>query len=48
MWLRILGKGKTQELAILELVDLSPENPLTSLALEQLYLWRMNLETKQN
>ena len=28
LWLRILGKGKTQELAILELVDLSPENPL--------------------
>ena len=48
LWLRILGKGKTQEEAILELVDLSPENLLINLALEQVSLWRINLETKQD
>ncbi|GFZ92986.1 hypothetical protein [Okeania sp. KiyG1] len=48
LWLRILGKGKTQELAILELVDLSPENPFKNLALEQVSIWRTNLEIKQD
>lgn len=43
LWLRILGTGKTQESAILELVDLSPENPLRNLALEQISIWRTNL-----
>ena len=43
LWLRILGKGKTQESAILELVDLSPENPLRNLALEQISIWRTKL-----
>ncbi|MGK7920818.1 MAG: hypothetical protein AB4080_12520 [Trichodesmium sp.] len=48
IWLIILGKGKTQELAILELVDLSAENPLKNLALEQVSIWKTNLEIKQN
>ncbi len=46
LWLRILGKGKTQKSAILELVDLSPENPLRNLALEQVSIWKTNLEIK--
>lgn len=48
LWLIILGRGKTQELAILELVDLSSENPLKNLALEQVSIWRTNLEIKQD
>ncbi|WP_293142498.1 hypothetical protein [Okeania sp. SIO3I5] len=48
LWLRILGKGKTQESALLELGDLSPENPLRILALEQVANWTNYLETKQN
>ncbi len=48
LWLRILGKGKTQKSAILELVDLSPENPLRNLALEQVSIWKTNLEIKQD
>ena len=43
LWLRILDKGKTQESAILELVDLSPENYLRNRALGQVSIWRNRL-----
>ncbi|MEM9539518.1 MAG: hypothetical protein AAGA60_08400 [Cyanobacteria bacterium P01_E01_bin.42] len=43
LWLRILGKGKIQERAILELVTLASNNPLRIHALEQVAVWRTNL-----
>ena len=48
LWLRMLGKGKLQERAILELVALAKENPLRSRALEQVAIWRVNLEMQTN
>ncbi|WP_204106700.1 MULTISPECIES: hypothetical protein [Spirulina sp. CCY15215] len=44
LWLRILGKGKLQERAILELIALERENPLRIHALEQVAIWRVNLQ----
>jgi bisphosphoglycerate-dependent phosphoglycerate mutase len=48
LWLRILGKGRLQERAILELVALAKDNPLRSRALEQVAVWRVNLEMQTN
>ncbi|MEM9538096.1 MAG: hypothetical protein AAGA60_01145 [Cyanobacteria bacterium P01_E01_bin.42] len=48
LWLRILGKGKLQERAILELIALKRENPLRIHALEQVAIWRVNLQMQAN
>ncbi|MDB9513451.1 hypothetical protein PN499_19840 [Kamptonema animale CS-326] len=48
LWLRILGRGATQEQAINELISLPQGNPLRSNVLELLYVWRINLESKEN
>ena len=46
LWLRILGKGKTQQQAISELLALPREHPLRSNTLELIYSWRITLEMK--
>lgn len=48
LWLRILGKGKLQERAILELAKLARDNPLRIHALEQVATWRVNLQMQAN
>jgi hypothetical protein len=48
LWLRILGKGATQEQALAELIALPPEHPLRSNVLELISTWRVNLESKEN
>jgi len=48
LWLRILGKGGTQEKAIEELIALSSSEPLRLRALEQIAIWRLNLESQKN
>lgn len=47
LWLRLLGKGATQETAITELLQLAPNAPLRSQVLEQIANWRRNLELKE-
>jgi Domain of unknown function (DUF4351) len=47
LWLRLLGKGHTQEQAIRELIALSRENPFRSRALELLASWRITIETTE-
>ena len=44
LWLRLLGKGTTQEQAIAELLSLPESNPKRSLALDLLVRWRINIE----
>lgn len=44
LWLRILGRGATQEQAIRELIALPREHPFRRNALELLFNWRLNLE----
>jgi len=39
LWLRILGRGETQRQAIMELFNLSIDNPLYTLARQQLKQW---------
>lgn len=48
LWVRILGKGATQQQVISELTALSKENPLRSNALELIANWRFNLQTSEN
>jgi hypothetical protein len=48
LWLRILGKGATQQQAINELISLPREHPFRSNALELIYSWRISLEGKEN
>jgi len=48
LWLRLLGKGKTQENAINELIALPQDNPLRRNALEQIAIWRVNIQLNQN
>ncbi|HAG85839.1 MAG TPA: hypothetical protein DCL61_33040 [Cyanobacteria bacterium UBA12227] len=48
LWLRILGKGTTQQQAISELLALPKEHPLRSNTLELIYSWRITLENKEN
>lgn len=43
LWLRLLGKGKTQAEAIAELMALSKENSLRSRAIELLAHWRITI-----
>jgi Domain of unknown function (DUF4351) len=47
LWLRLLGKGHTQEQAIHELIALSRDNPFRSRALELLASWRITIETTE-
>jgi len=46
LWLRILGKGKTQQQAIDEIMALPTGDALRSNVLELLSIWHINLETK--
>jgi len=48
LWLRVLGRGATQEQAIAELVALPEENVHRRQLLEILANWRINLEINQN
>ena len=48
LWVRILGRGKTQENAINELIALPPEHPLRQDCLEILANWRMTLQIREN
>lgn len=48
LWLRMLGKGKTQQQAINELVALPRNHPLRSDTLELLASWRITIESSEN
>ena len=48
LWLRVLGKGKTQTQAVEELVKLSAENDKKNYLLEILASWRKNIEVKDH
>ena len=48
LWVRILGKGATQQQAITELIALGQNDPLRGSVLDLLITWRINLETKDN
>jgi hypothetical protein len=48
LWLRVLGKGKTQTQAINEVVQLSEENDKWKQLLEMFASWRKNLELNSN
>lgn len=48
LWLRILGKGTTQERAINELIALPPTDQMRHNILELIYSWRVNIESKAN
>ena len=44
LWLRILGKGKTQQQAIDELLTFTPEHPQRQRTLELLLTWGITIE----
>ncbi len=48
LWLRVLGRGATQERAVNELVAFSQGNPLRRNILEILANWRINVERSDN
>jgi flagellar biosynthesis/type III secretory pathway protein FliH len=48
LWLRILGKGTTQQQAIAEIIALPETNPLRTNILALVSTWRVNLQTKQD
>lgn len=48
LWLRVLGKGRTQKRAVEELVALPESNPFRENLLEILANWRKNLELRDN
>ncbi|NEO74710.1 DUF4351 domain-containing protein, partial [Moorena sp. SIO3H5] len=48
LWLRVLGKGRTQKQAVEELVQLSSESSRWNQLLEILASWRKNIEVKDN
>ncbi|MBD2564934.1 MULTISPECIES: hypothetical protein [Nostoc] len=48
LWLRVLGKGRTQKEAVEELVQLSEGSPKWDQLLEILASWRKNIEVKDN
>ncbi len=48
LWLRVLGKGKTQTQAVEELVKISKENDRRNYLLEILASWRKNIEVKDH
>ncbi|NES82164.1 MAG: hypothetical protein F6K10_12615 [Moorea sp. SIO2B7] len=48
LWLRVLGKGSTQQQALSELITLPGNNPVRHNLLEILANWRKNLEVRDN
>jgi hypothetical protein len=44
LWLRLMGKGRTQEAAIAELLAMPESDPKRSNALNLLVSWRINME----
>jgi flagellar biosynthesis/type III secretory pathway protein FliH len=44
LWLRLMGKGRTQEAAIAELLEMPESDPKRSNALNLLVSWRINME----
>ncbi|WP_016951569.1 hypothetical protein [Anabaena sp. PCC 7108] len=48
LWLRVLGKGRTQKQAVEELVKLSEDTDKWNHLLEILASWRKNIEVKDN
>ncbi|MBF2018509.1 MAG: DUF4351 domain-containing protein [Rivularia sp. T60_A2020_040] len=48
LWLRLLGRGRVQEIAILELQELPPSNPFQKATLKLVYNLRENLRANQN
>jgi hypothetical protein len=48
LWLRVLGRGTTQQQAIQELLTLAIGNPLRNNLLEILSNWRINIQLRQN
>jgi hypothetical protein len=46
LWLRILGKGKTQQQAIDELLTFAPDHPQRQRTLELLLTWSITIENK--
>jgi hypothetical protein len=48
LWLRILGKGKTQQQAVEEIIALPETNPLRTNILALVSTWRVNVQTKQD
>ncbi len=48
LWLRMLGKGTTQQQAIEEIIALPETNPLRTNILALVSTWRVNLQTKQD
>lgn len=48
LWLRVLGKGKTQTQGVKELIKVSTENKKWNYLLEILASWRKNIEVKTN
>jgi hypothetical protein len=48
LWLRVLGKGRTQKQAVEELVQLSQSSSRWNQLLEILASWRKNIELKDN
>jgi hypothetical protein len=48
LWLRVLGRGTTQQQAIQELLTLQVANPLRNNLLEILSNWRINIQLRQN
>ncbi len=48
LWLRVLGRGTTQQQAIQELLTLKIGNPLRNNLLEILSNWRINIQLRQN
>ncbi|NEQ72949.1 MAG: hypothetical protein F6K23_07620 [Okeania sp. SIO2C9] len=48
LWLRVLGKGQTQQQAILELEALPPGNPLRENLTELLASWHITIQVRDN
>jgi hypothetical protein len=48
LWLRVLGRGTTQQQAIQELLTLKIGNPFRNNLLEILSNWRINIQLRQN
>ncbi len=48
LWLRLLGRGRVQEIAIEELQQLPPSNPFQQATLKLVYNLRENLRANQN
>ena len=48
LWLRLLGRGRVQEQAMLELQDLPPSNPFQQATLKLVYNLKENLRANQN